>query len=313
MPVLLEIAKDMEELCPNAWLINFTNPSGLVTEAIVKYTNIRCIGLCNVPIHMRMDIAKILDAPYEDIFIEFAGLNHLLWGTKVYLRGEDVTREVVEKLLDGASLTMNNITDLKWNGDFLRALNMIPSPYHRYLYMTHRLLKEEQEAAAEGGSGTRAEVVKKVEERLFELYKDETLEEKPKELEKRGGAYYSDAAVSLISSIYNDKKEIHTVNTQNKGVIKELPYDSVIETNCIVDKKGVTPLIIDKLPPEVMGLLQSVKSYEINAVEAAVKGDRNKAVLAMSCHPLVPSVEIALKLTEEMLQINKNYLPQFKF
>ncbi len=313
VPVLLEIARDMEKLCPNAWLINFTNHSGLVTEAITKYTKIRCMGLCNVPIHMKMDIATMLKADFQDIFIEFAGLNHLLWGTRVLLKGEDVTGEVVDKLLDGASLTMNNIADLKWNKDFLKALNMIPSPYHRYFYMTDRLLMEEQEAAAEGGNGTRAQIVQKVEERLFELYKDEDLEDKPKELEKRGGAYYSDAAVSLISAIYNDKREIHTVNIVNKGTIKELPYDSVIETNCIVGKNGAIPLVIDRLPAEVLGLLQSVKSYEINAVEAAVHGDKDKAILAMSSHPLVPSIDVAVKLVEEMLEINKNYLPQFAF
>ncbi|WP_040212585.1 diacetylchitobiose-6-phosphate hydrolase, partial [Clostridium polynesiense] len=293
------------------WLINFTNPSGLVTEAVNKYTNIKCIGLCNVPIHMKMDIAAMLEADSKDIFVEFAGLNHLLWGTKVFLKGENVTSKVIEKLLDGASLSMKNIADLKWDPDFLRALNMIPSPYHRYFYMTDKLLEEEKEAAKEGGKGTRAEIVKAVEERLFEMYKDENLQEKPKELEKRGGAYYSDAAVSLISAIYNDKKEIHTVNTVNNGTIKELPKDSIIETNCLVDRRGVTPLNIDELPAEVIGLLQAVKSYEINAAEAAVKGDKNKAILALATHPLVPSASTAVKLVNELLEINKEYLPQF--
>lgn len=311
IPVMMDIAKDMEELCRDAWLINFTNPSGLVTEAVNKYTNIKCIGLCNVPIHMKMDIAAMLEADSKDIFVEFAGLNHLLWGTKVFLKGENVTSKVIEKLLDGASLSMKNIADLKWDPDFLRALNMIPSPYHRYFYMTDKLLEEEKEAAKEGGKGTRAEIVKAVEERLFEMYKDENLQEKPKELEKRGGAYYSDAAVSLISAIYNDKKEIHTVNTVNNGTIKELPKDSIIETNCLVDRRGVTPLNIDELPAEVIGLLQAVKSYEINAAEAAVKGDKNKAILALATHPLVPSASTAVKLVNELLEINKEYLPQF--
>lgn len=312
IPVMMDICKDMEELCKDAWLINFTNPSGLVTEAVRKYTNIKCIGLCNVPIHMKMDIASMLDANSEDIFVEFTGLNHLVWGRKVYLKGEDVTSKVIDKLLDGASLSMKNITDLKWNGEFLRALNMIPCPYHRYFYMTDKLLEEEKEAAKDGGKGTRAEVVKAVEGRLFELYKDTKLKEKPKELEKRGGAYYSDAAVSLISAIYNDKKEIHTVNTVNNGTIKQLPENSVIETNCLIDRRGATPLNIDELPAEILGLLQSVKSYEINAVEAAVKGDKRKAILALASHPLVPSAAIAVDLVNEILEINKEYLPQFK-
>lgn len=312
IPVMLDICKDMEELCNDAWLINFTNPSGLVTEAVRKYTDIKCLGLCNVPIHMKMDIASMLDADSQDIFVEFTGLNHLVWGRKVYLKGEDVTSQVIDKLLDGASLSMKNITDLKWNAEFLRALNMIPCPYHRYFYMTDKLLEEEKEAAREGGQGTRAEVVKGVEEKLFELYKDVNIKDKPKELEKRGGAYYSDAAVSLISAIYNDKKEIHTVNTVNNGTIKELPNNSVIETNCLIDRRGATPLNIDKLPAEVLGLLQSVKSYEVNAVEAAVKGDKNKAILALVSHPLVPSAATAVEIVNELIEINKSYLPQFK-
>lgn len=313
IPVMLDICKDIKELCPDAWLINFTNPSGLVTEAILKYTDIKCIGLCNVPIHMAMDVANMLEVPYRDIFIEFAGLNHLVWGKKVWCKGKDVTRDVIEKLLDGAVLNMKNISDLKWEGEFLRALGMIPCPYHRYYYMTDKMVQEEIEAAKDCNKGTRAEQVKAVEKTLFELYKSPELNTKPKELEKRGGAYYSDAAVSLISAIYNDKREVHTVNTLNNGIIRGIPDDSVIETNCIIDNRGATPLSLKgDLPIEIMGLIQSVKSYEVLAVEAGVKGDKEKALLALSAHPLVPSVHVAKDIFNELLQINKEYLLQFK-
>jgi len=259
-----------------------------------------------------MNIAKILEADPKDIFIDFVGLNHLLWGKKVWYKDKDVTNKIIEAFLDGASLTMKNITDLKWDGDFLRALNMVPCPYHRYYYMTDKLLKEEKEAI-EKGTGTRAEQVQQVEKALFEKYSDVNLNVKPKELEKRGGAYYSDAAVSLISAIYNDKKEIHVVNTMNKGTISELPDNSVIEVNCLIDSRGATPLSFkEKLSPEISGLIQGVKSYEILAVEAAVKGDRNKALMALVAHPLVPSVEVAKGLLEDLLNINKDYLPQFR-
>lgn len=312
IPVILEICNEIEKYCPNAWLINFTNPSGVVTEAVLKHSKVKCIGLCNVPIHITMNIAKILQVDPKDIFIEFVGLNHLLWGEKVWCRDKDVTKEVIEAFLDGASLTMKNISDLKWDGDFLRALNMVPCPYHRYYYMTDRLLKEEKEAI-ENGTGTRAEQVKQVERALFEKYNDANLNVKPKELEKRGGAYYSEAAVSLISAIYNNKKEVHVVNTLNKGSISELPYDSVIEANCLIDSRGATPLSFnEKLSPEISGLIQGVKSYEILAVEAAVKGDKNKALMALVAHPLVPSVEIAKSLLKDLLNINRDYLPQFR-
>ena len=312
IPVILAICKDMERLCPDAWLINFTNPAGLITESVLRHTNVKCIGLCNVPIHLKMTIAKLLDADANEVFIDFAGLNHLVWGRTVWHKGIDVTAKVLELMQDGAALTMKNIPDLKWDGDFLQALGMVPCPYHRYYYMTDAILAEEQAAAAQGGVGTRAEVVKAVESRLFELYQDPQLAEKPAELEKRGGAYYSDAAVSLISAIYNDKREIHTVNIANKGTISGLPADAVIETNCVISKNGALPLVVGELPPELAGLVQHVEAYEMLAIEAGVHGDRNKALQALANHPLVPSVGIAKQLLADLLMINAEYLPQFE-
>ncbi|WMJ82188.1 6-phospho-beta-glucosidase [Clostridium sp. MB40-C1] len=313
IPVLLDICKDIKELCPNAWLINFTNPSGLVTEAILKYTDVKCIGLCNVPIHMQMDVADMLDVPYKDVFIEFAGLNHLVWGKKVWVKDKDVTNIVLEKLLDGDVLNMKNIYNMKWDPEFIRALGMLPCPYHRYYYMTDRMVEEEKEAANAPNKGTRAEQVQGIEKRLFELYKSKDLNVKPKELEKRGGAYYSDAAVSLISAIYNDKNDIHTVNTLNNGTIKGIPDDSVIEVNCIIGSRGATPISLrGELPTEILGLMQAVKSYEILATEAGVKGDKKKALLALENHPLVPSVDVAKALLHDLFELNKEYLPQFK-
>jgi 6-phospho-beta-glucosidase len=302
----------MERLCPDAWLINFTNPAGLITESVLRHTQVKCIGLCNVPIHLKMTIAKLLDADANEVYIDFAGLNHLVWGRTVWHKGIDVTAKVLELMQDGAALTMKNIPDLKWDGDFLQALGMVPCPYHRYYYMTDAILAEEQAAAAQGGIGTRAEVVKAVESRLFELYQDPQLAEKPAELEKRGGAYYSDAAVSLISAIYNDKREIHTVNIANNGAISGLPADAVIETNCVISKNGALPLVVGELPPELAGLVQHVKAYEMLAIEAGVHGDRNKALQALANHPLVPSVGIAKQLLADLLMINAEYLPQFE-
>lgn len=312
IPIILDICRDIDELCPEAWLINFTNPAGLITETVLKHTNVKCIGLCNVPIHMKMTIAKLLDAEAKDIYIDFAGLNHLVWGRRVWYRGMDVTADVLEKLHDGATLNMKNIPDLKWDGDFLRSLKMLPCPYHRYYYMTDSILAEELAASAPGGMGTRAELVQSVEAKLFKLYQDPLLAEKPAELEKRGGAYYSEAAVSLISAIYNDKREIHTVNIINNGAISGLAANSVIETNCVISKNGAMPLAVGELPSEIMGLMQHVKSYENLAIEAGVCGDRNKALQALANHPLVPSVAIAKQLLADILSLNTDYLPQFK-
>lgn len=311
IPVALTVCRDMEELCPDAWLINFTNPSGLITEAVLKHTKVKCLGLCNVPIHLVMTIAKLLEADSKDIAVDFVGLNHLVWGRTVRHKGQDITRVILEKLADGAALSMKNVPDLKWDGDFLQALGMVPCPYHRYYYMTDRILAEELEAIAPGGAGTRAEQVQAVETALFKLYQDENLNEKPAELEKRGGAYYSEAAVSLISAIYNDKQEIHTVDTANNGAIPCLPDNSVVEINCVVGKNGATPVPAGDVPYEILGLIQQVKAYEILAVEAGVRGDAAKALLALVNHPLVPSAAVAKKLLADLLTINREYLPQF--
>jgi 6-phospho-beta-glucosidase len=312
IPVILEICRDMETICPDAWLINFTNPAGLITETILNHTAVKCIGLCNVPINMVMMVAKLLGADKRDIFIEFAGLNHLVWGRKVWHRDRDVTAEIIDMLADGAALTMRNIPDLKWDRAFLHSLGMLPCPYHRYYYMTDQLLAEELAAAAPGGPGTRAEQVQAVEQRLLTLYKDETLTEKPAELEKRGGAYYSEAAVSLISAIYNDKQEIHTVDTANNGTIEGLAATSVIETNCVIGKNGAIPLAVGSLPDEIAGLVRQVKAYEALAIEAGVTGSKKKALQALVNNPLVPSVSVAKKLLDDLLALNGDYLPQFR-
>lgn len=311
IPVILDICKDIEELAPNAWLINFTNPAGLITEAVHRYTNVKTIGLCNVPIGMVNMVSKMLEVDSERIKIDFAGLNHLVWGKRVYLDGEDITDEVIEKLCDGGSLTMKNIPDLKWDKDFVKSLGMIPCPYHRYYYMTDDLIEEEKESV-ETGKGTRAEQVLKIEKELFEVYKDPNLNQKPEQLEKRGGAYYSDAAVSLISAIYNDKKEVHTVNVKNNGAISNLPDDVVVEVNAIVDKTGAHSITVGQLPPEVSGLVQAAKAYELLAVEAGATGDYGTALKALVANPLVPSVKIAKKLLDDIIFANKAYLPQFK-
>lgn len=312
IPVILDICKDIEAVCPNAWLINFTNPSGMVTEAINKYTNVKCLGLCNVPIHMKMTFADVLGVKPEDLFVEYVGLNHLVWAKSIWLDGKNITKDLINEMTDFESLSMKNIPAIAWDRDYLKAIGMIPSPYHRYYLMTADMVNEEKEAASENGRGTRAEIVKAVENNLFKIYKDESIDTKPKELDKRGGAYYSDAAVSLISAIYNNKKEIHTVNILNNGVIKELPSNCVIETNAIIDNTGATPLTLkSSLAQEAIGLIYSVKSYEIPAVDAAVKGDIEKALIALVNNPLIPSIDIAKKLLEELLEINKDYLPQF--
>ncbi|RPK15598.1 6-phospho-beta-glucosidase [Priestia endophytica] len=311
IPVILEICRDIEELCPNAWLINFTNPAGMVTEAILRHSSItKVVGLCNVPIGMKMKIAEMLGVEQSRVHVQFAGLNHMVFGLDVFLDGVSIKGKVLKEMGNPENaMTMKNIAGVAWDSDFLQALNAIPCGYHRYYYKTDEMLAEEIRASQE--EGTRAEVVKELEKDLFELYKDENLSIKPPQLEKRGGAYYSDAACSLIHSIYTDKGDIQPVNTRNNGAIASIPYDSAVEVNCVITKDGPKPIAVGDLPVHVRGLVSSIKSFEITAAEAAVSGDYKKALLAMTINPLVPSDTIAKKILDEMLEAHRENLPQF--
>jgi len=310
IPVILDICKDIEELSPNAWLINFTNPSGIITEAVLKYTNVKTIGLCNVPIGMVYGVAEMLDVDVKRVSIDFAGLNHLVWGTHVYLDGDDITEKLIDSFAGGKSMSMKNVPDLPWEAEFIKSLGMFPCPYHRYYYLADKMLEEEKKDAAT--IGTRGEQVKKLERELFELYKDPNLDVKPPQLEKRGGAHYSDAACSLINSIYNDKKDIHVVNVKNNGTILDLPNDVVIETNAVIDKNGAHPINIGHVPTKIRGLMQSVKAYEELTIEAGVTGDYYTALQALTIHPLVPSSTVAKKILDDIIRENIDYLPQYR-
>lgn len=302
IPVILDICKDMQQYCPDAFLINFTNPAGMVTEAVLKHTNIKIIGLCNVPLTMKNNIGKMMDLEPSKLHIDFMGLNHMVWGKQIYHEGEDITEAVLAKLMAGESFTMKNIPDLKWPPALLQAVKMIPCPYHRYFYLKEESLKEELEAFHT--KGTRASQVMEIEKALFEVYKDTNLRVKPKELENRGGAYYSDAAVSLISAIYNDKNEIHPVNIMNNGAISNLPNDIVVEVNAVVNKTGARGISVGEMPEHLYGLVSQVKAYEQLAIEAIVTDNPDKAVLALINNPIVGDAQKALALVKDIYQIN---------
>ena len=307
IPVILDICKDMDELCKDAWLINFTNPVGMVMESINRYTSRKkAVGLCNLPIGMHKDIARILDRPMEEVNVTFSGLNHMVFVTGVYLDGKDVLGQVMDKW---GVQSGKNVTGLEWDKGFIKAMGAIPCYYHRYYYMTKEYIDEGIDYYKK--NGTRAEEVKKIEDQLFDLYKDVSLSEKPQQLEQRGGAYYSDAACNLICSLYNDSKDIQVVNTVNRGAIPELEYDEIGELGCIITKEGPIPIANGILPKASHGLIQEIKSFEIAACEAAVSGDYDKALLAMMINPLVGSQDLAIKILDDMLEAHKKYLPRF--
>ncbi|MCX7795957.1 MAG: 6-phospho-beta-glucosidase [bacterium] len=297
IPVMLDIAKDIEELTNNAWLINFTNPSGIVTEALLRFSKVKTIGLCNVPINFFYRFANILGVDISDIYLDYVGLNHLSWVRRVYCRGNDVTNKILENVKDGLSQKERGIVEL---------INMIPNSYLHYYYFKDEVLE-----AQKSSERTRGEIVLEVEEKLLEKYKDESLKEKPPELSQRGGAHYSDAAVELMKSIYLDRRDIQIVNVMNNGSITDLPDNGVVEVPCVISGNGAMPISMGRLEPFIKGLAQTVKYYEQLTVESAVEGDIKKAKQALLIHPLVGAKAVAEGLLEKILEENKTFLPQF--
>lgn len=312
IPVILDIAEEMNELCPNAWLINFTNPVGMVMEALIRYSKHRkFVGLCNTPVGIERDIAKILDIDHSRVRIDFAGLNHMIYGFNIFVDNENKTSEVFEEFTKNSILVnMKNIDPMEWDEGFLKALKLIPCPYHKYYYKQGDMLESQLNQYKNGT--IRAEEVIKTELELFNIYKDPALDTKPIELEKRGGAYYSDAACNLISSIYNDKGDLQVVNTINGDRIKDFPSDYAIEITSHITKEGpVASKFINEFPISIKGMLIQIKTFEILGAEAAVEGNYEKALLALTLNPLIGSDVLGHKLLDEMLESNKEYLSKF--
>lgn len=313
IPVILGIVEDMRELCPNAWLINFTNPAGMVTEAVLRYGKWeKVIGLCNVPIGAVKSASEVLGKTEEELFFKFAGINHLHWHRVFDKDGTELTEQVIDGLYApdaNPGKVVENIKNMRFLYEQVKHLKMLPCPYHRYYYMTDAMLKEELASFHE--EGTRGEVVKKLEESLFELYKDPNLDHKPEELSKRGGAHYSDAACEIINSIYNNKGTVMVVSTRNNGAIDDVPYDSAVEITSVIRGHGAEPINFGKFPSAQRGLLQVMKAMEELTIEAAVTGDYATALQAFTLNPLVPSGDLAKEVLDEMLEAHKAYLPQF--
>jgi len=312
IPVIFEIIKDCENLCPEAWIVNFTNPAGLVTEAVLNHTSWkRFIGVCNLPFGMEMGVSKILEVDKDRVRVHMAGLNHMVFGLNVFLDGESVKEKVLDQMvIQSSALNMKNIMDLPWSPEFLKGLGAIPCAYHRYYFQKEEMLSHMLEDFSKGT--TRATEVMEVEKSLFEKYKDVNLAEKPEELEKRGGAYYSDTACNLISSIANNKGDIQVVNTRNMGAIASLPYDCAVEISSIITKDGPVPLSTGKLPVGAEGIVQQLKSFEKLACKAAISGRYEDAFVAMVTNPLVQSEKVGRLVLDELLLAHENHLPQFK-
>lgn len=301
IPVMLEIAADIARVAPKARLINFTNPAGIITEAVSKHTDVGVIGLCNGPVGAWRGIAAGLGVEPEQVRLDYVGLNHLSWVRGIYLDSRDVTAEVMQEAIAHAGQGEGSFAP-----ELLKMLWMLPSYYLDYYYNTDRVVAE-----MEAAEKTRGEVVLEVESALLEMYKDEALATKPQQLEQRGGAHYSKAAVALIHALAADTGDVQIVNTRNRGAIPDLPADVVVEVPCVIDGRGAHPLVTDPLPECIRGLVQVVKAYEELTVKAGVEGDERAALQALTVHPLVPSFAVATQLWAEIREANAKELPQF--
>ena len=309
IPVVLNIARDMQEVAPHALLANFTNPAGLVTEALFRYApEVTTVGVCNVGITTKMHILQRLEeksgitvAP-ERSHLNTLGLNHLTWHRGFTVNGEELWPQIFPAWLE----ELRKEPEPEWDIRTIESLGMIPNYYLSYFYYTSHKLEEQKKWPP-----SRAEQVMRIEEDLLRLYADPALTEPPPELMQRGGAYYSTLATELLDAHFNDSSQVHVVNTRNNGAVKEWPEDWVIEIPSRVDAQGIHPLPCTPLPPACFGLVSQVKMYEILTVEAAVHGNKEAAYQALLTHPLGPEANKVQAALDDLLQTNKTYLPQF--
>ncbi|MCX7709869.1 MAG: 6-phospho-beta-glucosidase [Clostridia bacterium] len=305
IPVIMNVARSMEKLAPSAWLINFANPAGMITEAVLNLTNIKMIGLCNVPISMLKDVREMLPAGTGKFDYDYVGLNHLSWITAIYADGKDILPDLLENRIEVT--TMKNIYEMKFENSLLKATKGIPSTYLNYYYFREEQIKHYKEETK-----TRGEICKEIEAKTLDMYRNPDLCEKPALLEERGGAYYSTAAVSLMDAIENDRNEFHVVNVKNGGALEFMDKDDVVEVKCLVNRNGATPVKMEKFNNNyIMGLMKAVKCYEKLAVKAGLTGDYQDALAALMVHPLVGDYHKAKAALDEMLEANRDYLPQF--
>jgi len=303
IPRILEIAGAMEELTPQGFLINFTNPAGINTEAVLKHSTIRTVGLCNVPIGMIMEVIKHFGGEVGDIELDYVGLNHLSWVRGFKKAGVDITAQALPKFLEHAEQEWEHEGTRKNMIEAMKSLGMFCNYYLQYFYSTDTVLESLRAKPC-----TRGEEVVEVEKTLFAKYQQPELTEKPEELGKRGGAHYSTAAFLLLDAIENDRGSRQIVCCRNQGAIPTFDDDVSVEVPAIISKDGARAIPQHAPEPPIRGLMQLIKAYESMTVKAAVTGDREAAFQALLLHPLTPNATGCRALLNEVLEINRPHL-----
>ncbi|GHJ28281.1 6-phospho-beta-glucosidase [Streptomyces hygroscopicus subsp. sporocinereus] len=295
VPVVLDIAERVRRRNPDAWIVDFTNPVGIVTRALLTAGH-RAVGLCNVAIGFQRKFARLLGVAPGEVTLEHVGLNHLTWERAVRVGGEDVLPGLLAE--HGEAIA----EDLRMPRTLVDRLGVVPSYYLRYYYQHDAVVRELRTKPS------RAAEVAAIERELLERYSDPALDEKPELLSRRGGAFYSEAAVDLTSSLLGDTGEVRIVNTLNGGTLPFLPDDAVIEVPAAVTAQGAKPLPVRPLEPLFAGLVANVTAYEHLALEAALKGGRERVFQALLSHPLIGQIAYAEKLTDDLIAHNREHL-----
>lgn len=318
IPVMVEVARDIERLNPEAWLINYTNPTGLVAEAINRTCPIKEISICDEPMILQEALAGFVGVPPESLFMDYFGLNHLGWARRVLLRGDDILPVLRQTMEDSPSEDIERVFGANVMSDpkarmelrntlrIFRDTGLLPSPYLQYYCFKDEMVRFQKESGK-----TRAEEVMELEKTILADFEQVTAGRKKLEL-KRGGKWHADMMIGLLGAIAGDSRSLYIVNVPNRGSMPELAFDKIVEVPAVVDAGGAHPLAAGIMPAGVRGLIQAVAAYEELTVKAALTGSRRDALDALSCHPLVASRELARNLLDEYLKAHAAYLPQFK-
>ena len=298
VPVVLSLASLVRRYArPDAWIVDFTNPVGIVTRALLSEGH-RAVGLCNVAIGFQRRFATMLDVAVSSVALDHVGLNHLTWVRAVSVDG-------VDRLPGLLASRLPEIADeIELPPSLVSLLGVVPSYYLRYYYAHDDVLAEQTAP----GAVSRAQAVTAVEDELLALYADPSVDTKPAALERRGGAFYSEAAVDLLASLTSDRGDVQVVNVRNDGTLPFLPDDHVIEVPATIGASGIPPLPAAPLAVDAAGLVAHVAGYERLALEAAVHGGRSRVERALLAHPLVGQYDRAARLTDLLLAENRQHL-----
>jgi 6-phospho-beta-glucosidase len=308
VPVALDIARKIEQLAPEAWLLNLSNPAGIVTEALIKHSQVRTLGFCNIPINTTYALAEVLGVDPKRLRLDSFGLNHLSWSRGAYVEGEDLLQPLTASTHDRDSLLysrglVESLIDPEW----LQTLGMIPSWYLRYFYYPEQILELDHKKSQSRGQEDMVS-----EARLFEIYTTTGFGEEAREILKaKGGAQYYLPVLQVMASMVKDRGDVITVDTLNGRALPDLPTDVCVEVPACIYRDRVEPLPVGPMPSSVRGLVQAVKNYGELTVEAALSGDQGKAIAALMINPLVGSYPKAREFLDRVLENEQAYLPRF--